>query len=480
MPVYLRYIDETLYGAWLATGNVLAWLTLFDPGLGRVLTQKIAQAYGAEKLHKVGSFIFPGFVFAGGLGILVIITGQLLAPYVPQVVNLNDPNLARKLENAFRIAIFGVGFSVFSFAPGSINRGLMRAAQMGLAGFMGMAAYAITIVICIYSGLGIYSLAIALIFRPAVTGILNLSFMIHTLFRAGIPLRCSMANSGQLMSASLFTFLTRGATLVSKNSDALLVSILFGPAVVTPFTLTKRGLTFATSILQRPSNALTSSVSHLHGENDPEKMLKVMQKALRVLLFFGMLAAFAFLSLNGEFVRIWVGADLYAGDLVNLFFVLSFLAIIARTICVDLTMALGGFRSIGTIGIIEAVAYVPLAILLAYHFGLSGIAVTTAVTFFALVGWLYARAFLRRLGVAASDFALLLRTLAASFAAGILGWGASQIFSADTFLLFTFKMVLFVTVFVFTSFLLEPRLRADVASILNKLPLKRRLRWGRG
>lgn len=478
VPVYLRYIDQSLYGAWLATGNVLAWFTLFDPGLGRVLTQKIAQAYGAQQLHKVGSLIFPGFVFAVGLGILIIIVGQLLAPYVPRVVSLSDPSLARELETAFRVAIFGVGLTIFSFAPASINRGLMRAAQMGLAGFLGMTGYVITILICIYSGLGIYSLAIALISRSAITGILNLSFMIHTLVMARIPVPFSMANSRQLMSASLFTFLSRSATRLSRNSDALLVSALFGPAVVTPFELTKRGLSFATSILQRPSNALTSSISHLHGENDSEKMLEVMQRALRVLLFFSMLAAFAFLSLNGEFVRIWVGADLYAGELINLFFVLSFLAIIARTICVDLTMALGDFRAIGTIGIIEGFIYVPLAILLASRFGLTGIAATAAMTFFAIVGWFYGRAFLRRLRVAASDFALLLRTLAASLPAGILAWGATQAFIADSFLVFAFKTVLFVSVFVTTSLLLDPRLRADVTEVLNQLPLARRL--GRG
>jgi hypothetical protein len=46
VPLYLKYIDFKLYGAWLATGNVAAWLLLADAGFSDILRQRTAHLYG--------------------------------------------------------------------------------------------------------------------------------------------------------------------------------------------------------------------------------------------------------------------------------------------------------------------------------------------------------------------------------------------------------------------------------------------------
>lgn len=40
VPIYLVYIPKDLYGYWLATGNILTIISLLDPGIGGVVTQK--------------------------------------------------------------------------------------------------------------------------------------------------------------------------------------------------------------------------------------------------------------------------------------------------------------------------------------------------------------------------------------------------------------------------------------------------------
>ena len=37
VPLYLKFIPLDIYGAWLATGNIVAWLSIMDPGLSAVL-----------------------------------------------------------------------------------------------------------------------------------------------------------------------------------------------------------------------------------------------------------------------------------------------------------------------------------------------------------------------------------------------------------------------------------------------------------
>ena len=46
VPLYLRSIPVATYGAWLATGSILSWIDLVDPGLSDVLRQRVAYTYG--------------------------------------------------------------------------------------------------------------------------------------------------------------------------------------------------------------------------------------------------------------------------------------------------------------------------------------------------------------------------------------------------------------------------------------------------
>jgi hypothetical protein len=53
-PIYLGSIPETTFGVWLATGNLVAWLSLVDPGLNAVVQQRIAAAYASGDNLAVG------------------------------------------------------------------------------------------------------------------------------------------------------------------------------------------------------------------------------------------------------------------------------------------------------------------------------------------------------------------------------------------------------------------------------------------
>ena len=53
-PLYLACIPERTFGAWLATGNIVAWLTLIDPGINQVVQQRVAAAHAREDRAALG------------------------------------------------------------------------------------------------------------------------------------------------------------------------------------------------------------------------------------------------------------------------------------------------------------------------------------------------------------------------------------------------------------------------------------------
>ena len=86
VPMYLKYIPQDVYGAWLATGNVLAWLTISDPGLSGVLRQRIAASYGRGDVTSIGEIISSGLMITCGVTAVLVMAGLGLGLALPSLL----------------------------------------------------------------------------------------------------------------------------------------------------------------------------------------------------------------------------------------------------------------------------------------------------------------------------------------------------------------------------------------------------------
>lgn len=226
VPLYLSHIDVILYGAWLASGNLLAWFTLFDPGIGRVLTQRVSTSFGLNRRDEVGQYLFPGFVLVIGISMIVCASGYFLAQYVPDVVRLRGEVERGELRSAFSVAVIGLGVSMVSFAPGAVLRGLLRSHYAGIAGVSGMIMYCVTILALLFSGFGLMALAYGLLVRGLVVLILGLGFMVFVMKKEKISFQRTITKIGDLAQASVYAFFSKSSTKIIGHVDALAVSMI--------------------------------------------------------------------------------------------------------------------------------------------------------------------------------------------------------------------------------------------------------------
>ena len=114
VPLYLSYIPVEIYGAWLASGNILAWISAIDPGLTIVLQQQTSTFYGAGELKKVGKLIGSGLILSCLILMIALFLGLISSYFIINLLNLSldvDNSLILK---AFKYAFLGAGeFSWF-------------------------------------------------------------------------------------------------------------------------------------------------------------------------------------------------------------------------------------------------------------------------------------------------------------------------------------------------------------------------------
>ena len=130
VPVYLARIPTDLYGAWLATGGILAWIELVDPGLGTLLQQRVAHTFGARDFGHLPAVVGTGFVVCAGLALLPL-AALPLASYTDRLVNYTGP-LALDLRAATGVALVSLSTALVGFAVGAVNSGLQRSAAVGV------------------------------------------------------------------------------------------------------------------------------------------------------------------------------------------------------------------------------------------------------------------------------------------------------------------------------------------------------------
>lgn len=374
VPLYLRHIPVEMYGAWLASGNILFWLTSFDMGIANVVMQRVGNAYGRNDVKGVNGFATAGVVLCAGLASIIVICGLLLAPHMPALVRLPETAAATDLSAAFRIAIFGAGISIVGFAISAVNRGLQESLSVGMIAVSAQAVALVGILIGVLMGYGVYALALGILIRPVVDIFGNLWVISQRAsgegFRPSVQTSC-IKDIAKMLG---FTSLGRTGLAISDRVDAFLLARLMGPEVVPVYILTRRGMDVAKAILVRPGNAFSPTVAHLMGEGKIERGREVLTRFLRILFWSGGSAIAGFLALNEAFVSLWVGTHLYAGQAVNTSFVaVLFLGIVGRNLGL-LCTAMGDIRNIALATFFRAVLIVLLMVYGIKYFGLLGAA----------------------------------------------------------------------------------------------------------
>src|SRR5437016_1490510 len=104
-PLCLKHINYKLYGAWLATGQILGWISLLDPGVSEVLRQRVARSYGAGQRNVLGIVLGSGLVVGFLIALIPTVAGLCVGFFVNHFVALDYPE-GTELRRCFIAAVF--------------------------------------------------------------------------------------------------------------------------------------------------------------------------------------------------------------------------------------------------------------------------------------------------------------------------------------------------------------------------------------
>lgn len=323
VPLYLLYLNNRLYGLWLATGGIVAILSFLDMGIATLTVQRISTEYGKNNLEKVGLYFFNGILVQFVFMIVLFFIGLLLTIFLDEIIPINDVELAQ-LSKPLLVAIIALILSILNNAL----EGALNALQKPLVGkftqIIGSFLAIIVTYIMLVNGFSILSISMGLLVRSVFSIVPNFIF-IKLLFKknAITSLRFDLAATKDYLSVSPSLFISKLGNAMVGNIEPTLLTMFVSPEVTVYYSITAKAGNLVKSVFERIAGILYPSLAHLYSCRAEIKYNNIMVLLLQSLIPLSLSCFLLYFACNRQFVTIWVGANNYLGDMITFLIAMS-------------------------------------------------------------------------------------------------------------------------------------------------------------
>ena len=378
IPIYLKFIDARLYGAWLATGSIVAFLGLSDFGLFSVITQKVARAFGKKDFINLGRLINASMTIAFIISIIPLIIGLILKQYIPGWLNVEAENVIQ-ISNAFLIASISTSFMMVSYGISSIFMALQNTTIPSVISItLGIISIFATIIF-LSIDLGLLSIPLALLLRSVLSTIGNYILLTfwkkNNLFSEHIGFELTIFYD--LLSQSIWVFSAKISRVLISQSDKLIIAVMIDPILTTVLVFSKKSSEILSSLVVHMSSSIMPSLAHLSGAKDEPIFNKYIKLTIKATIIFGLYISGGVFLLNKQFVHLWVGGDYYAGSFFTVLIVLYGFIYVVNSSFYSILFARGEIKKTSIAFLSESLIYVPISILFCYLFNINGVIIAS-------------------------------------------------------------------------------------------------------
>jgi O-antigen/teichoic acid export membrane protein len=465
VPVYLHYIDDRLYGAWLATGSIVAYFGLLDFGLNGVLVQRIASNYGKEDIDRLGSVLGTGVIIGLGLSSVPLLLGILISPWITDIVKITIIQ-SSQLRLAFILAAVGASLMLTMYCVGGVLIALQRQIVHGTVLFIGDILGIVAIVTMLMSGYGLIAIPlgtlVGALFSALIDGLYLWWFVKKKLPQVSI--RFNREEVKDLCFHSVWQFGARSASTASRESDNLIVAALLDPRLCTILTFTKKASDILAQIVKYIAGAFLPGLSYLHGEDDKVKFKKITLLLFKITSLFGICLMGSFLFLNEGFIKLWVGSKYYGGFVLTSLFCIYGFFVISATTFYNVIFATGEMITTAKANLAEAFLRIPLCIVFVWLWGINGAAIAAVVAIIPTGFLMQIKSFIRILNLSQQDVLNALKIIGLQiFVAFAVGLSLNGILKPDSIIKFISFGGLYVFIISLICIYLDKDLRLKVS-----------------
>lgn len=375
VPATLNCLNQYEYGIWLTISSLLIWIDSFDIGLGNGLRNLLAESIAKNDLKKGRQQVSTAFfmLICIILPTIPIFTSIIHSINCYKLFNV-DPQLTHNLEYIL-IASYTIVAITFIFKfIGNIYMALQLPAITNLLIGIGHTISLLLIyTVSRLSNVTLLHVAVIYTISPLIVYIFSypITFTKYKYLTPSIRL-FDYKELKPLFGLGVKFFLAQISGIVIFASSNILISRLFSPKEVTPYQIAYRYFGMVNIIFTLISAPLWSATTNAYTQGDTEWICNAVKKMRKIIFLLSLLLII--MIITSRFVySFWVGNTIEIPLGLSIFMACYMFIIIYGTCYSNIICGMGKIQLITIITFIEALCYIPMALLLGKHFGVYGI-----------------------------------------------------------------------------------------------------------
>ncbi|APG25670.1 lipopolysaccharide biosynthesis protein [Syntrophotalea acetylenica] len=471
LPVYIKYLNADMYGAWLASGNIVSWLQIIVPDCGQVLMQRLGDAYARKDIPRFSGMATTGNLVTLTLGLVIVLFAWLVGNHLDILLKLPSSVDAQKLGTAFVLTAIGTGMIVYTQAYSSANLALQAT---GYYGVINLAASFIRILVIIY-GLfvakqGVLTLGMGNLIYGACLLLGHSGVYLKVCFRKKISIVAKPTSLKELASLFSFSTFARIGETFARNVDYFLVARFFGPEVTTSLKLIKSVPEAILPFIRTTTHSILPPLIQQIANGRIKQNKSILMEFTGKLLMFCCFVLGGISVLNKAFIGLWIPGSQFLFGYISFLIIAGLVLASASDVFRSYVMAAGCINDVSLIIGISSLVQALCLYVMTWQFGLIGLAVIPLCIYIATISLFIIR-FKKELQLQWSDFkGVAADVTVGSFLALLAGLTIIKM-PADTWGAFFKSVVIYIGMFLLLGLLGSRDLRRLSRRVWRKMPL---------
>ena len=309
LPLTIGYLDTERFGLWVTIGSFLAWLAIADLGLGNGLANAVTTARangddeGAQRVVSTAFGLLVGIAIA--MGAALAIAFPFVAWQRVFAVSSRVDVAELRVTIALCIAVF-----IASFPLGVVDRVLGACQEGYVASAWGTASAVLStlaLVLAVRFGSGLPTLVLALSVVPLVVRIATTAWVFTRLHPELRPRRSAYRRdlARTLLATGSSFLVVQLAALGMWQNDNIIISQLFGPAAVGPYSVAFRLATVYVGLVSMYLSPLWPAYADAHARGEYAWIRARLRKTTRLVTATTIAAAIGMIAVGPFVIRVW-------------------------------------------------------------------------------------------------------------------------------------------------------------------------------
>lgn len=319
IPIYFEFISISTYGAWLATGNVIAMIGLLESNFSEVIIQKMSvtliEKNETKFLELAGANIVTGLFMAT----VVFLLGFCFTPYIANWVNVNQAD-ARSLEIAYLISLLSLAIMILVYPFGAFPQVWQDTKIIGIINLIANVLGIIITLITLFLGFGIISLGLGSLGSALIYFIAQLFWVIKKWIVLGLNFPIfKYSICIRLLKDCFFPFLSRLSDALTMQSQSFFIAFFINPTATVIFDITNKICNSSSGFVNMINGSFMGMFTLTFAKKDSNETKRILINSTKFFIMLLSTVILFSLCFSEPFIHFWVGTDKYGGNLLLCF-----------------------------------------------------------------------------------------------------------------------------------------------------------------